>query len=104
MKVQEVAQNSTVANLLEGIHNEDPFPIASDESFQDDRVGLKVNHKEVDNIHQKLEMGDLIELVPRKSVDDYREKLMRIYDACSMQDTHKSRLKSTAQLSRIAVF
>ena len=96
--------SSTVADLLERIIGEGSFSKTIDQSFWDDG-GSKVNHKEVVDIHQKLQMGDLVEFVPRKSLDDYREKLMRMYDACSMQEVHKSRPKpSTVGLSKIAVF
>ena len=103
MKVQEMPGRSTIADLLERILEEDSLSTASGESFWEDGE-FKINHKETYDIHQKLHMGDLVEFVPRKSLDDYREKLMRMYDSCSIQNARKSRPKSTVRQSKIAVF
>ena len=56
MRVQEMPGSSTVADLLERIIEEGSFSKAIDQSFWDDG-GSKVNHKEVEDIHQKLQMG-----------------------------------------------
>ena len=100
MMVQEVPGNSTVADFLEGISNED-YLIGVDVV----EARLRVNHNEVKDVHHKLQMGDLIEVVPEKSLDDYREEFMRIYDDCSIVNLKKNNFKpSRGRLSEVAVF
>eukprot|EP00250_Pteridium_aquilinum_P011200 c198_g1_i1 orf=267-2537(-) len=105
MMVQELPGNSTVADLLERTTREDALVATVGGFWEEARP--KVNRKDVDNIQQKLKMGDLVELlpcVPGKSLNEYREKLRRMYDDCSTQDRRSQPKLSRVRLSETVVF
>lgn len=96
MMVQELPGNSSVADLLERTSKEDALVATVGGFWEEARP--KVNHKEIEDIQQKLQMGDLVELqpsVPGKSLNEFREKLRRMFNDCSIED-----LKSRPRLSR----
>jgi hypothetical protein len=100
MMVRELPGDSTLADLLERITDEEKI-VGGDAVEGRPRV----NHNEVEDIHQKLQMGDLVEMVPEKSFDYYREEFMRMYDDCSVEDLGKNISKpSRRRLSEVAVF
>lgn len=105
MIVQELPGNSTVADLLERTSNEDALVATVGGFWEEARP--KVNHKEVEDIQLKLKMGDLVELlpsVPGKSLNEYREKLRRMFDDCSTQDLKSQPKLSHVRLSEAVVF
>lgn len=104
--VQELLGNSTVADLLERTSKEDDALVVTVGGFWE-AARPKVNHKEVDDFQQKLKMGDLVELqpcMPGKSLNEYRDKLRRMYDDCSMQNLRSQSKLPRVRLSEAVVF
>lgn len=82
MSVQEFAPNSTVMNLLERVGrgsprwSRDSFPL-------NEELRPRLNHEPVNDLNQKLRMGDVVELspaIPDESLTGYREEIQRMYD------------------------
>ncbi|KAI5081841.1 hypothetical protein GOP47_0001584 [Adiantum capillus-veneris] len=105
MMVQELPGSSTVADLLERTTKEDALVATVGGFWEEARP--KVNHKNVEDIQQELKMGDLVELqpsVPGKSLNEYREKLRRMFEDCSMEGLKREPKLSRVRLSETVVF
>ncbi|XP_072953022.1 probable GTP diphosphokinase RSH2, chloroplastic [Typha angustifolia] len=81
MSVQEFPVNSTVMDLLERVGVESsrwtPYMFALKEELRP-----RLNHEPVNNLSQKLHMGDVVELTPAlppESLTEYREEIQRMY-------------------------
>lgn len=88
MIVQELPFISTARDLLTRVR---PKDLANDNGlncWKETRV--LINHKAVDDLDQKLIMGDMVELMPfvkEESLDKCREKIRRMYgDTASIRD------------------
>ncbi|KAH7423895.1 hypothetical protein KP509_12G079500 [Ceratopteris richardii] len=105
MMVQELPGNSSVADLLERTTKEEMLVTGVGGFWEE--AGPKVNHMEVEDLQQKLKMGDLVELQPSlsgSSLNEYREKLRRMFEDCSMQDLKREPKLSREKLSETVVF
>ncbi|MCO5606920.1 hypothetical protein L7F22_061111 [Adiantum nelumboides] len=105
MMVQELPGDSAVADLLERTTKEDALVATMGGLWEEARP--KVNHKEVEDLHQKLKMGDLVELQPSvsgKCLNEYREKLRRMFEDCSMEGIRREPKLSRVRLSETVVF
>ncbi|KAJ6809503.1 putative GTP diphosphokinase RSH2, chloroplastic [Iris pallida] len=82
MSVQEFPANSTVMDLMERVGRGSPrwysynFPLKEE-------LRPRLNCEPVNDPHQKLRMGDVVELtpaIPNESLTEYREEIRRMYD------------------------
>uniref|UniRef100_A0A0D6QY13 GTP diphosphokinase n=1 Tax=Araucaria cunninghamii TaxID=56994 RepID=A0A0D6QY13_ARACU len=82
MTVQELPPNSTVKDMLEKMGN-DNLPFISYGVPIKEELRPRLNHATVNDLNQKLKMGDLVELtpsIPVKSLPEYREEIRRMFD------------------------
>lgn len=62
MIVQELAPGSTVGDIITPRKSDSDSLVAFKSRTSQQGLGVKVNHQFVDNLQQKLRMGDLVEV------------------------------------------
>ena len=122
MLVRELAPGSTVADLV-SVRNSDMDSLAVNSTFGNQKeLRVKVNHEFVDNLEQKLKMGDFVEVIPavqpvisagmspvrsssvekpcgKIALEFQREQLRRLYGGISTDDLRTTSLERSPSVA-----